>query len=57
MSVLQDVLSLWHNTTNANAVQTHPCVAVFFLGSVKDGPAVTDRTCSHVKLQFNLKWP
>lgn len=55
MSISQDTLSLWPDTTNA--VQTHPCVAVFFLGSVKDGPAATDRTCCHVKLQFNLKWP
>lgn len=55
MSISQDVLSLWPDTINA--VQTHPCVAVFFLGSVKDGSAATDRTCCHIKLQFNLKWP
>lgn len=32
------------------------CCSIF-LGSVKDGPAVTDRTCCHVKLQFTFKWP
>lgn len=42
MSTSWEVLSLLHDATNANAGQTHPHVAVFFVGSVKDGPTVTE---------------
>lgn len=46
---------LQHNQCKCGA-NSFLCCSIF-LGSVKDGPAVTDRTCCHVKLQFTLKWP